>query len=296
MRTKWIVGTRGSKLALTQAGIVIEVLNREHPGHSFALKIIKTTGDTAWDKPLSVIGGKGVFVKEIEEELARGSIDLAVHSTKDIPAELAPGLVIGAFLQREDPRDVFISSRYKSIDELVPGCRLGTGSLRRKAQILRHRPGITVVPLRGNVDTRIRKIQTENLDGIILAAAGVNRLGLHAAIAQVIPTAIMVPTAGQGAIGIEVRRDDDTAELLRPINDQRTFNEVSIERAIQAAVGGGCSIPLGIHARIENDRIDLNLSLGNEQGAILIHDTLSAPLSARDTLISQAVDILSTHR
>ncbi len=133
---------------------------------------------------MPLIGGKGVFVKEIEEELVRGSIDLAVHSTKDIPADLEKGLVIGGFLAREDPRDVFISTRHRNIDELVPGCRIGTGSLRRKAQILRHRPGIEVVPLRGNVDTRIRKMDAENLDGIILAAAGINRLGLDASITQ----------------------------------------------------------------------------------------------------------------
>lgn len=295
MKTTWIVGTRGSKLALAQARIVIDALQNAHPGYAFEVKVIKTTGDTVWDKPLAVIGGKGVFVKEIEDELARGSIDLAVHSTKDIPADLAAGLVIGGFLKREDPRDVFISTRRNDIGELIPGCRIGTGSLRRKAQILRHRPGITVVPLRGNVDTRIRKIDTEDLDGIILAAAGVRRLGLHASITQVIPADIMVPSAGQGAIGIEVK-SDDAATLVQPINDENTGNEVSLERAIQAAIGGGCTIPLGINARIEADRIDLNLSLGDQEGAILVHETLSAPFSSRDTLISQAIDILLNHR
>lgn len=296
MRTTWIVGTRGSKLALAQTRIVIDALKKANPGHDFEPKIIKTTGDTVWDKPLAAIGGKGVFVKEIEEELARGSIDLAVHSTKDIPADLAPGLVIGGFLEREDPRDVFISSRLKSIDELAPGCRVGTGSLRRKAQILKHRPGVDVVPIRGNVDTRIRKIGTEGLDGVILAAAGVNRLGLHAAVTEVIPTAVMVPTAGQGAIGIEIRSDDDAALVVRPVNDERTYDEVSIERAIQAAIGGGCNIPLGIHARIGGGRIDLQLSLGNEQGAILVHETLCAPLPSRDTLIARAIKILLNPR
>lgn len=296
MKTTWIVGTRGSKLALAQTRIVIEALKKAHPGHIFETRVIKTTGDTVWDKPLAVIGGKGVFIKEIEEELIRGSIDIAVHSTKDIPADLAEGLVIGSLLAREDPRDVFISSRHRNIDELAPGCRIGTGSLRRKAQILRYRPGITIVPLRGNVDTRIRKIETEGLDGIILAAAGVRRLGLHALITQTIPIAIMVPTAGQGAIGIEIRSDDDAAGLVRSINDKRTYNEISIERAIQAAVGGGCSIPLGINARIEDGRINLWLSLGSEEGAILVHETLSAPLPAREAIISQAVDILLNHK
>jgi hydroxymethylbilane synthase len=295
MKTTWIVGTRGSRLALAQARIVIDALQNAHPGHAFEVKVIKTTGDTVWDKPLAAIGGKGVFVKEIEDELTRGSIDLAVHSTKDIPADLAAGLAIGGFLKREDPRDVFISTRRKDIGELIPGCRIGTGSLRRKAQILRHRPGITVVPLRGNVDTRIRKIDTEGLDGIILAAAGIRRLGLHDSITQIIPADIMVPSAGQGAIGIEVRRDDDAAGLLPAINDEKTYNEVSLERAIQAAIGGGCNIPLGINARIEGDRVDLSLSLGDEEGAILVHETLSAPLSGRDTLISHAINILLNH-
>lgn len=296
MKTTWIVGTRGSKLALAQARIVIDALKGAHPGHTFEVKLIKTTGDTVWDKPLAAIGGKGVFVKEIEDELARGSIDLAVHSTKDIPADLAEGLTIEGFLKREDPRDVFISTRLKDIGELIPGCRIGTGSLRRKAQILRHRPGITVVPVRGNVDTRLRKMDAEGLDGIILAAAGIRRLGLHTSITQIIPADIMVPSAGQGAIGIEVRRDDEAAALVRPINHTNTYNEVTIERAIQAAIGGGCNIPLGINARIEGDRIDLNLSLGNEEGATLAHEALSASISDTDTLISLAINILLGHR
>ena len=296
MKTTWTVGTRGSKLALAQTGIVIDALKKANPGFDFRMRAIKTTGDTVWDKPLALIGGKGVFVKEIEEELAQGSIDLAVHSTKDIPADLAAGLTIGAYLTREDPRDVFISTRFRSIDQLGAGCRIGTGSLRRRAQILAYRPGIEVVPIRGNVDTRIRKIDTENLDGIILAAAGVRRLGLAAVITQMIPAAIMVPIAGQGAIGIEIRRDDDAGELVRSIDHDKTSNEVSIERAIQTAIGGGCNIPLGIHARIGNDRIDLSLFLGDEQGIILVHETLSAPLSDRENLIAKAVDLLLARR
>lgn len=296
MKTTWTVGTRGSKLALAQTRIVVDALHEAYPGHRFEQKIIKTTGDTVWDKPLAVIGGKGVFVREIEDELARGLIDLAVHSTKDIPADLAPGLTIGGFLKREDPRDVFISSRYKSIDELKPGCRLGTGSLRRKTQILAHRPGISIVPLRGNVETRIRKMDTEGLDGIILAAAGIYRLGLASVITQVIPADIMVPIAGQGAIGIEVRQDDDAAGLVRSINDDLTFTEVSIERAIQAGLDGGCNIPLGVNARLDNGRITLSLSLGNNHAEILIQKTLAAPLSQKESLISQALTLLLPHR
>ncbi|MHB8110159.1 MAG: hydroxymethylbilane synthase [Syntrophorhabdaceae bacterium] len=292
MKKNWIIGTRGSRLALAQTQIVIEALKNANPGHDFEKKTIKTTGDTIWDQPLAAIGGKGVFVKEIEDELARGDIDFAVHSTKDIPAQLREGLVIAAYLPREDPRDVFISSRHSSIDQLTPGCRVGTGSLRRKAQILRRRPGIEVVPLRGNVDTRIRKIETEGLDGIILAAAGIRRLGLEASITQIIPADIMVPIAGQGAIGIETRKDDEARILARSINDEHTFDEITIERAIQAAIGGGCDIPLGIYARLQKDRVVLSLSLGNEKGSIVIHETLSGSLAAMEDLMSRAIELL----
>ncbi len=295
MKTTWVVGTRGSKLAVRQTQIVIDALREAHPEYDFEIRTIKTTGDTVWDKPLALIGGKGLFVKEIEEELARGGIDMAVHSMKDLPAELKEGLVIGAVLAREDPRDAFVSKRHHSISELAPGCRVGTGSLRRKTQLLRYRKGLDVVPLRGNVDTRIRKIETENLDGIILAAAGIRRLGLAAVITEIIPADILVPTAGQGAIAIEVRCEDDVQNLLQAVNHERTYREVTIERAIQAAIGGGCHIPLGIHARIKDDRISLGLSLGNEEGAILVHQTLSENTDAESTLIAAASTILLEH-
>ncbi len=295
MKKTWIVGTRGSKLALRQTRMVIDALSDANPDHEFATKIIKTTGDTVWDKPLALIGGKGLFVKEIEEELVRGDIDMAVHSMKDLPADLEAGLTIGAAMIREDPRDAFVSGRYNSISELRSGSRVGTGSLRRKAQIQRYRKGIDIVPLRGNVDTRIKKMATENLDGIILAVAGIRRLGLETVITEIIPTDIMVPAAGQGTIGIEIRLDDDTAELLREVNHERTYREAAIERAIQTAVGGGCHVPLGINARIEEGRIDLSLSLGNEEGAILIHETLSAKPGAEQTLITEASNILLKH-
>lgn len=295
MKKTWIVGTRGSKLALRQTQMVMDALRDANPDHEFATKIIKTTGDTVWDKPLALIGGKGLFVKEIEEELVRGDIDMAVHSMKDLPADLGAGLTIGAAMIREDPRDAFISARYHSVSELRSGSRVGTGSLRRKAQIQRYREGIDIVPIRGNVDTRIRKMAAENLDGIILAVAGIRRLGLEAVITEIIPTDIMVPAAGQGTIGIEIRLDDDAAELLREVNHEITYREATIERAIQAAVGGGCHVPLGINARIEEGRIDLSLSLGNEEGAILVHETLSAKPGAEQTLITEASNILLKH-
>ncbi len=295
MNKTWIVGTRGSKLALRQTQIVVDAMREANPGHEFSIKTIRTTGDTVWDKPLAQIGGKGLFVKEIEEELVRGDIDIAVHSMKDLPAELAEGLVIGAVMAREDPRDAFISTRLRSISELHGGCRVGTGSVRRKAQLGRYREGIQIVPLRGNVDTRIRKLTAEKLDGIILAAAGIRRLGLEKLITEIVPADIMVPTAGQGAIGIEIRRGDDAAGLLGAIDHDRTHREVAIERAVQAAVGGGCSIPLGIHARIEGDHIDLSLSLGNEDGAILVHEKLSEKDGSEEVLIAAASKVLLKH-
>lgn len=296
MKKTWVVGTRGSKLALTQTRIVVDALRQAYPGSEFEIRTIKTTGDTVWNKPLALIGGKGLFVREIEEELARGGIDMAVHSMKDLPAELKEGLAIGAVLAREDPRDAFVSKRYGSISELAAGCRVGTGSLRRKTQLLRYRTGLEVVPLRGNVDTRIRKIDTEDLDGIILAAAGIRRLGLAAVITEIIPADILVPTAGQGAIAVEVRRGDDAQGLLQAVNHERTFREVAIERAIQAAIGGGCHIPLGIHARMEGSRIDLGLSLGDEHGGILVHQTISENIDAESTLIATASNILLKHK
>ncbi len=295
MKKTWIVGTRGSKLALRQTQIVVDAMREANPGHEFPIRTIRTTGDTVWDKPLEQIGGKGLFVKEIEEELVRGDIDIAVHSMKDLPAELAEGLVIGAVMVREDPRDAFISTRLAGISELHGGCRVGTGSMRRKAQLQRYRDGIQVVPLRGNVDTRIRKLTAEKLDGIILAAAGIRRLGLEEVITEIIPADIMVPTAGQGAIGIEIRRGDDAAGLLGAIDHDRTHREVAIERAVQAAVGGGCSIPLGIHARLEDDRIDLSLSLGNEEGIILVHEKLTGEAGGEQNLIEKASQILLEH-
>jgi hydroxymethylbilane synthase len=295
MKKTWTVGTRGSKLALRQTQMVVDALREANPGHEFPIRTIRTTGDTVWDRPLAQIGGKGLFVKEIEEELVHGGIDIAVHSMKDLPAELAAGLVIGAVMVREDPRDAFVSTRLTSISELHGGNRVGTGSTRRKAQLRRYCDGVQVVPLRGNVDTRLRKLTEERLDGIILAAAGIRRLGLEQVITEIIPSDIMVPTAGQGAIGIEIRRGDEAAGLLGSLNHERTHREIAMERAVQGAVGGGCSIPLGIHARIEDDGIDLSLSLGNEDGVILVHEKLSGKPGGEQALIEKASRILLEH-
>lgn len=295
MKNKWVVGTRGSRLALIQTMIVIEALKKAHPGHEFDIRTIKTTGDNVWDTPLHLIGGKGLFVKEIEEQLSSGGIDMAVHSMKDMPAELGKGLRISAVPTREDPRDAFVSTKHGCLDDLTEGCRVGTGSMRRKAQLLRHRRGVNIVPLRGNVETRIKKIERDNLDGIILAYAGLKRMGLEGLVTEIISCETMVPTCGQGAIGIETRRGDGIEVLLETINDERSQGEVAIERAILARVGGGCHVPLGIHARVEEGRVTLYLSLGSEDGDILVQEKLLAGPGTEESLITKASELLMKH-
>ena len=272
MKKKWTVGTRGSKLALKQTEIVIQALKKLYPYNEFAIKIIKTTGDTVWDKPLHLIGGKGLFVKEIEDALLVNEIDMAVHSTKDLPAELENGLVIGAVLEREDPRDVFISSIYESIRDIPEGARIGTSSTRRKSQILHFKRGLEIVPLRGNVDTRIKKLHSHALDGIILAYAGVKRMGLDSFIKEVLPFEIMVPPSGQGAIVIETRNESDSIKLLKPMNHENTFREITIERELQSMIGGGCQVPLGINASIAGNTLTLHVVLGREDGELLVKE------------------------
>lgn len=296
MNRKWVVGTRGSKLALLQTGIVIEHLTRIYPDDQFEIKTIKTTGDTVWDKPLHLIGGKGLFVKEIEEELLTEKIDLAVHSMKDVPTELERGLAIGAVLKREDPRDVFISQRYQRIAEIRDGAKIGTNSVRRKSQILNYKRDAEVVPLRGNVDTRIRKMEEQGLDGIILAYAGVKRMGFDRYIREILPLDIMVPPSGQGAIGVEIRDDQSIHDFLKPINDDRSFAEVFLERRLQTAIGGGCHVPLGIHAEILDRKLTLQVVLGNEDGVMVFKEKRVSDLNQADQLVSEISETLRQHR
>ncbi len=287
MKKRWIIGTRGSKLALRQTHIVMEGLQRQHQDYEFIIKTIKTTGDTIWNKPLHLIGGKGLFVKEIEEQLLDKEIDMAVHSVKDLPAELEEGLHLGAVLQREDPRDAFISSTGKTLQEMVPGSRIGTGSLRRKAQILNYNNALEIVPIRGNIDTRLRKLETEKMDGIVLAAAGVKRMGLEKQITEVLPLDIMVPSCGQGAIGIEIRTEEDAGKLLETLNDEKTFREISIERTLLKMIGGGCHLPLGIHASISGNTVLLYISMGGEDSKLSIHEHYTGHTEGIPLLITE---------
>jgi hydroxymethylbilane synthase len=256
-----------------------------YPDAAFVVKTIKTTGDSVWNTPLYLIGEKGLFIKEIEEALVRGDIDLAVHSIKDLPSELAPGLALTAVLEREDPRDTFISNRHDRLLDAPEGARIGTSSMRRKAQLLALRPDFEVVSLRGNVDTRVRKLDEENLDAIILAYAGVKRMGLKDRIREILPFDVMIPPCGQGAVGIETRAPDGAAELARPLNHDATEIEVALERRFQAGVGGGCSVPLGINAALSGDRITLRAVLGTETGRIIFRDRAEGPREAAEGLV-----------
>jgi hydroxymethylbilane synthase len=294
MKTKWIVGTRGSKLALKQADMVINQLKHHYPEYEFLTKTIKTTGDAVWDKPLQSIGEKGLFVKEIEEELMAGKIDMAVHSMKDLPTDLAHGLAIGAILKREDPRDAFISFNLSKFSEVGSGSKIGTNSVRRKSQLLHLNKEIEVIPIRGNVDTRIEKIRVLNLDGIVLAVAGVRRMGLAHYVKDILPLDAMVPPSGQGAIGVEARGDDEALRLLLPVNDMASYREVSIERRFQSLVGGGCSVPLGVNASIIDSTLTLHVTYGDENGRNMKRAKETGNVVDTDSLIMAAFDKLSS--
>jgi len=252
------LGTRGSPLALTQARMVRDALAKAHgiDPERIALEVIRTSGDRIQDRPLADAGGKGLFTKEIEEALAAGTIDLAVHSSKDMPTVLPPGLVLSAFLPREDPRDAFISRKAKSIAELPHGASVGTASLRRQAMVKRKRPDLNIVPLRGNVETRLRKLDEGVADATLLAIAGLKRLGLADAATAVLDVDEFLPAVGQGAIGIETRADDArTRGMLTPIDHADTSSALACERAFLAVLDGSCRTPIGGHAAISGGRL-----------------------------------------
>lgn len=256
-RNKILIGTRGSKLALWQAEWVRDELLKLYNGLQVELVKIKTTGDKILDVPLAKIGGKGLFVKEIEEALLRGEIDLAVHSMKDVPTDFPQGLHLAVVGKREDPRDAFVSrildSRFQFPDfkSLPIGAKIGTSSLRRSCQLLNLRPDLRIEHLRGNLDTRLRKLDEGQFDGIILAAAGIRRLGLEKRITELLPFNISLPAIGQGAIGVECRIDDEFInELLMPLNHIETYTCIKAERSFLKKLGGGCQVPIAAYATI----------------------------------------------
>jgi hydroxymethylbilane synthase len=277
---KFIIGTRGSALALAQTGMIADFIRREHPALAVELKIIRTKGDIMQNVALSVIGGKGVFIKEIEEALLRDEVDLAVHSMKDVPALLPDALEIAVTPLREDPRDVLISKENRKLEDMRPGARIGTGSLRRELQLKNRFPLLEIVPIRGNLDTRIKKLETENLDGVILAAAGMARMGWSTRVSQFIPVEMLLPAVGQGVLGLETRRNDDRSRnIIKFLNDPVTFVEAGAERAFLGRLGGGCQLPIAAYARKNGDTITVEGMVGSADGRCVIRETAEGKAS-----------------
>ncbi len=279
------IATRESPLAIWQAEHVRTLLRRAHPGLEVELVRMTTQGDRILDAPLAKIGGKGLFVKELEQSLFDGRADIAVHSMKDVPVELPPGLHLPVVLEREQPCDAFVSNRYRAFDELPQGARLGTSSLRRQAQLQALRPDLRILTLRGNVGTRLRRLDEDEFDGIVLACAGLIRLDLAARIAQALPPAVCLPAVGQGAIGIECRRDDAvTARLIAALDHADTHVCVSAERALNARLDGGCQVPIAAHATLHGDRIALVALVGRPDGSEVIRVQGDAAADAAEHL------------
>jgi len=279
------LGTRGSKLALAQANWVKERLEERHPGLAVELVLIKTTGDKLKDVPLAQIGGKGLFIKEIEEALLAGQVDLAVHSLKDMPAVVPENLVIAAVPPREDWRDAFISNNYANLAAIPQGGRVGTGSLRRRVQLLNLRPDLEVVPMRGNVDTRLRKLTEEGLDAIILAAAGLSRLGLTHLSRDFLSAREMLPAISQGALGLEVRAGDARVRgIIACLDDPVTHQAVRAERGFLARLEGGCVVPVAGLAQVEDGALSFEALIGDLEGRKLIRGQITGSPAQADAL------------
>jgi hydroxymethylbilane synthase len=296
------IGSRGSQLALWQAHHISDLLRAQ--GHTVELEIIKTTGDKITDVALAKVGTKGMFNKEIEEALVENRVDLAVHSLKDLPTELAGDFEIAAITTRENPRDVFCSVKFASIDALPQGANVGTSSLRRQAQLMAFRPDLKIHPLRGNVDTRLRKLEAGDYDAIILAAAGLNRLGKTQLVRQVIPAEVMTPAAGQGALGIEIRHGDKaTRALLAFLDDAAARATTTCERALLNKLGGGCQVPIGAFAEAiggaaNAGRIRLNGLVAHPDGSKVLRETREGDDPVRlgeevgETLLRRGGDVI----
>ncbi|HUK88350.1 MAG TPA: hydroxymethylbilane synthase [Terriglobales bacterium] len=266
------IGSRGSQLALWQANHIAGRLRER--GHQVEIRIIKTTGDKITEVALSQVGTKGMFTKEIEEALADGKVDLAVHSLKDLPTELPAGFRLAAIPRRENPQDALLSAKYGRLADLPQGARVGTSSLRRQAQLKALRPDLEILSLRGNVDTRLQKLQAGDFDAIVLAAAGLNRLGRTEMVRELIPIATMCPAAGQGALGIEARAGDAaTLEALRFLDDAEARAATLCERALLNALGGGCQVPIGAHAERAGKQLQLTAVVARPDGSKLLRES-----------------------
>lgn len=279
------IATRKSPLALWQAGYVRSLLEQAHPGLQVELVMMSTQGDKILDSPLAKIGGKGLFVKELEQSLLEGHTDIAVHSMKDVPVELPEGLHLPVVLAREEPRDAFVSHRYDRLDRLPPNARVGTSSLRRQAQLHALRPDLEILSLRGNVGTRLRRLAEGEYDAIVLACAGLLRLGMAERITQMLETEVCLPAIGQGVIGIECRTDDAVVGgLIAPLNDRRTQICVEAERALNARLQGGCQVPIAGHATLQGDTVTLRGLVGDPDGSRIVRGRVDGPATEAATL------------
>jgi hydroxymethylbilane synthase len=308
MKNKIVIGTRGSKLALWQAEWVKAELEKLHPGLRVSLEKIKTTGDKILDVPLAKVGGKGLFVKEIEEAMLRGEVDIAVHSMKDVPTEFPQGLHLAVICERENPHDAFISPlvgqksesvsggfKYRSFKDLPKGAKVGTSSLRRSTQLLNIRPDLRIVQLRGNLETRFRKLHEGQFDAMILAAAGVKRLGWSERITEILPMEISLSAIGQGAIGIECRVDDrEINEMIAPLSHRETELCVRAERAFLKKLEGGCQVPIAAHAELKDGSLKMHGLVGDIEGKTIIKGSVKGPSVDYEKLgISLAHDLLA---
>jgi hydroxymethylbilane synthase len=286
------IGSRGSALALAQSNWVKQQIEAHYPDLQVELSIIKTSGDRFIDKPISTLGGKGVFTKEIEDALLNQTIDLAVHSMKDLPTELPAGLIIAAVPAREDARDVLVTRSGLKLADLAPSARIATGSLRRQAQLLHHRGDLLVVPIRGNVDTRLRKLDEGEADALIMAAAGLIRIGRAERIGEILPDEICVSAVAQGALAIETRGDATVRQLLSFLHNSTSAAETRAERALLSSLSGGCHVPIGARARVDGNALNMIAVVASPDGSSLCRAQLAGEAHEGEQLGARLADEL----
>ncbi len=293
MKKTVVIGTRASKLALWQAHHIADALRSEYPDLNVEIRHMVTTGDKILDVPLAKIGGKGLFTKELEQAMLAGEIDLAVHSLKDMPTQLPEGLILGAITERADAADALVSTKYGSLAELPPGAKVGTSSLRRKAQLLHHRPDLTILDLRGNLDTRLRKLDEGQFDAILLAAAGLKRLGWQERIREELPPEICLPAVGQGALAIECRAaDSESRERIAFLDHLPTHQGAAAERAYLHRVEGGCQVPLGVYATVTKNELRLEAAVYSLDGKRGLRRSVCGPADKGNELGLQLADAM----
>lgn len=283
---KLIIATRGSKLALWQSEHVKAELEKAHPGLEVELSVMMTKGDKILDVALAKIGGKGLFTKELEEAMLRGEAHIAVHSLKDVPMEFPEGLKLGVITKREDVRDAMLSEKYATLESLPQGAVVGTTSLRRRMQLLKLRPDFVIKNLRGNVNTRIRKLKEGEFDAIILASAGINRLGLSSEVTYFTPISkeVMIPASGQAALGIEIVCDAEVERLVSVLNDEDAIIETRVERDFITVLQGGCQVPIGVNAEIHGDSLQVKAILGLPDGSEMLTEEIKTTRSEYKTV------------